>query len=303
MRPRGGPVWLAPFSNVIPLLIVLAEWLAASASGALPKSVLPALSDVAKALAELVGSGEIFPRTLASLARAGIGLGTAVVAGISLGIAMARLRVVRLAFEPLLLLIYPVPKPALIPLFMIWLGIGAFSKIAVIALGCLLPIVTAAYNGASSVDEALLWSARARGVSERRLLWRVILPATLPRIATGVRTALAISIIVLVSSEFISSQEGLGYLISSYGGVGADDSMLAVVIYLAAIGYALDRLYLAGCPWACCCSPGSSSPASAGSTLLCSRQCRKSCGAGSRSSTTARCSRPCATRCGGPSPA
>ena len=92
----------------------------------------------------------------------------------------------------------------------------------------------------------LLWSARARGVSERRLLWRVVLPATLPQIAAGVRTALAISIIILVSSEFLSSQEGLGYLISSYGGVGADDAMLAVVIYLAAIGYALDRVYLAG---------------------------------------------------------
>jgi len=237
--------WLGPLASVAPLLIVLAAWQLASAAGALPKAVLPALTDVAKALAALIGSGEIFPHTLASLARAGTGLAVAVVVGIALGIAMARMRVVRLAFEPFLLLIYPVPKPALIPLFMIWLGIGDFSKIAVIALGCLLPVVTAAFNGARSVDEVLLWSARARGVSERRLLWRVVLPATLPQIATGVRTALAISIIILVSSEFLSSQEGLGYLISSYGGVGADDSMLAVVIYLAAIGYALDRLYLA----------------------------------------------------------
>ena len=128
---------------------------------------------------------------------------------------------------------------------MIWLGIGDFSKIAVIALGCLLPVVTATFNAARSVDPILLWSARARGTSERRLLWRVVLPAILPQVATGVRTAIAISVIVLVSSEFISSESGLGYLIASYGGVGADDAMLAVVVYLATIGYALDRLYMA----------------------------------------------------------
>ena len=246
MRPSGRRAWFRPIVDVVPLLIVLAAWQAASASGALPKSILPALTDVIKALVGLIASGEIFPHTRASLARAGTGLAFAVVFGVALGITMARVRVVRLAFEPILLLIYPVPKPALIPLFMIWLGIGDFSKIAVIALGCLLPVVTAAYSGARDVDEFWLWSARARGVSERRLLWRVVLPAALPQIATGVRTALAISIIVLVSSEFLSSQEGLGYLISTYGGVGADDAMLAVVIYLAAIGYGLDRLYLAG---------------------------------------------------------
>lgn len=158
---------------------------------------------------------------------------------------MARIRAVQLAVEPILLLVYPVPKPALIPLFMIWLGIGDFSKVAVIALGCLLPVVTATFNAARSVDPVLLWSARARGTSERRLLWRVVLPSIVPQIAAGVRTAIAVSLIVLVSSEFISSQSGLGYLISTYGGVGADDAMLAIVLYLAAIGYLLDRLYMA----------------------------------------------------------
>jgi ABC-type nitrate/sulfonate/bicarbonate transport system permease component len=92
----------------------------------------------------------------------------------------------------------------------------------------------------------LLWSARARGTSPRSLLWRVVLPAALPQIAAGVRTAIAIAIIVLVSSEFISAETGLGYLIFSYGGVGADDAMLAVVIWLAVLGYLLDRGYVAG---------------------------------------------------------
>jgi ABC-type nitrate/sulfonate/bicarbonate transport system permease component len=232
-------------SRLMPLALVLAAWQAASASGLLPRRVLPPFAEVATMLGEMIGSGEILPHTAASLARAGLGFLIAVAGGITVGLLMARIRFVERAVEPILLLIYPVPKPALIPLFMIWLGIGDFSKVAVIALACLVPVVVATFNGARSVDEMLLWSARARGTSERRLLWRVVLPAALPQIAAGVRTAIAVAIIVLVSSEFISAESGLGYLIFSYGGVGADDAMLAVVIYLAALGYLLDRLYVA----------------------------------------------------------
>jgi NitT/TauT family transport system permease protein len=231
---------------MLPLLLVAGLWQAASMSGLLPNAVLPSFSAVVTALVSLVTSGEIFPHTEASLVRAGAGLLIAVVCGIALGLLMARIRAVQRAVEPLLLLIYPVPKPALIPLFMVWLGIGDVSKITVIALSCLVPVVIAAFNGARDVDDVLLWSARARGTPEHRLLWRVILPAALPQIATGVRTAIAIAFIVMVSSEFISAEHGLGYLIFSYGGVGADDAMLAVVLYLTAIGFVVDRAYVAG---------------------------------------------------------
>ena len=232
--------------RLVPLLLLVGLWQAASSAGLLPRSVLPAFWDVAASLGAMIGSGEIFAHTAASLARAAAGFAIAVVTGMLLGLVMARVRAVQRAVEPILLLIYPVPKPALIPLFMIWLGIGDVSKVTVIALACLLPVVVATYNGARSVDDMLLWSARARGTSPRDLLWRVILPAALPQIAAGVRTAIAIAIIVLVSSEFISAETGLGYLIFSYGGVGADDAMLAVVIWLAVLGYLLDRGYVAG---------------------------------------------------------
>ena len=247
----GSPVSsprLARFSGLLrllPLLIVFAVWQLASTVGALPKWLMPSFFAVIASLTDLVKSGEIVPHTIASLGRAGAGFAIAVVTGILIGVLMARIRAVQLAMEPILMLIYPVPKPALIPLFMVWLGIGNFSKIAVIALACLVPIVIATFNGARSVDPMLLWSARARGTSERRLLWRVVIPSALPQIAAGVRTAIAIAVIVLVSSEFISSESGLGYLIFSYGGVGAEDAMLAVVLYLAVLGYLLDRLYVA----------------------------------------------------------
>jgi NitT/TauT family transport system permease protein len=232
--------------KIVPLLLVVAAWQAASSSGVLPQSVLPSFANVATSLVAMLRSGEIAQHTAASFARAGGGFLAAVAVGVTLGLVMARIEAVQRAVEPILLLIYPVPKPAIIPLFMVWLGIGDFSKIAVIALACMLPIVTATFNGARSVDPMLVWSAQARGTSQRRLLWRVVLPAALPQIAAGVRTAIALAIIVLVSAEFISSEAGLGYLIFSYGGAGADDAMLAVVIYLAALGFLLDRCYLAG---------------------------------------------------------
>jgi NitT/TauT family transport system permease protein len=230
--------------GLVPLVAFFAIWQAASMEKILPESLMPSFGAVILAFIELVKSGELVSNTLASLGRATGGLAIAILCGVPLGILMARRRLVELAFEPLLLAVYPVPKPAIIPLFMIWLGIGNVSKVTVIALGCMLPIVIATFNGARCVDSMLLWSARARGASERSLLWRVILPATLPQIATGIRTAIAVAIIVLVSSEFMASESGLGYLIFSYGGAGADDAMLAVVLYLAILGFLLDRLFL-----------------------------------------------------------
>jgi NitT/TauT family transport system permease protein len=228
-----------------PLLLVVALWQGASMSGLLPAAVFPSFFAVALAFLSLIKSGEIFSHTAASLLRAGTGLLIGIVCGTAVGLAMARVRAVQRAVEPILLSIYPVPKPALIPLFMVWLGIGDRSKITVIALSCLVPVMISAFNGARSVDEIFLWSARARGSSEHRLWWRVVLPAALPQIATGARAAIAISLIVMVSSEFISAEHGLGYLIFTYGGVGADEAMLAVVLYLAVIGFLIDRIYLA----------------------------------------------------------
>ena len=232
--------------KIMPLLLLAVLWQTASMSGLLPAAVLPPFSSVVAALVSLVTSGEIFPHTAASFLRAGAGFLLAVIFGTALGLAMARVRAIQRSIEPILLSIYPVPKPALIPLFMVWLGIGDVSKIAVITLSCLVPVVISSFNGARAVDDILLWSARARGTPEYRLVWRVVLPAALPQIGTGVRTAIAIALIVMVSSEFISAEHGLGYLIFSYGGVGADDAMLAVVLYLTAIGFLIDQTYVAG---------------------------------------------------------
>jgi len=162
-----------------------------------------------------------------------------------LGIAMATWRPLDLMAGPLVELFYPMPKSALIPVTVLWLGFGDGSKILLIFLGCMLPVTLGAYNGARGADRLLLWSARSMGASRLRTLWDVVLPSALPELANGVRTALALSFILLVSSELIAARKGLGFLIGSLGADGSYDAMFAVVLTVASLGFIADRAYMA----------------------------------------------------------
>jgi ABC-type nitrate/sulfonate/bicarbonate transport system permease component len=125
----------------------------------------------------------------------------------------------------------------------IWLGFGDGSKILLIFLGCMLPVTLGAFNGARSSDRTLIWSARSMGASRLRMLWDVVVPSAMPELLNGVRTALALSFILLVSSELIVARKGLGYLIGYFGADGTYEAMFAVVLTVAFLGFAADRLY------------------------------------------------------------
>src|SRR5205823_11362625 len=99
---------------------------------------------------------------------------------------------------------------ALIPVTVLWLGFGDGSKILLIFLGCMLPVTIGAFNGARGSDQALVWSARSMGANRMRMLWDVVVPSALPELLNGIRTAVALSFILLVSSELIAAQQGLG---------------------------------------------------------------------------------------------
>jgi len=126
----------------------------------------------------------------------------------------------------------------------IWLGFGDGSKILLIFLGCMLPVTLGAYNGARGSEQALVWSARSMGANRLRVMWDVVLPSALPELLNGIRTALALSFILLVSSELIVAQKGFGYLIGFLGANGNYDAMYAVVVTVAFLGFAADRGYL-----------------------------------------------------------
>jgi NitT/TauT family transport system permease protein len=227
----------------LPLVILAIAWEAVARLGLVSSLALPPLSKVAAAWIDLVTDGELIGNGLASLYRAGLGLVLAILIGTALGIAMAAWRALDLLAGPLVELFYPMPKSALIPVTVLWLGFGDGSKILLIFLGCMLPVTLGAFNGARGADRVLIWSARSMGAGRLRVLRDVVLPSALPELLNGIRTALALAFILLVSSELIVAQQGLGYLIGFLGASGAYEGMFAVVLTVAMLGFLADRAF------------------------------------------------------------
>src|SRR4249919_737295 len=227
-----------------PLLLLALAWEVGARTGLVSTLALPPLSTVVTAWIELLKDGELVTNGAASLWRAGAGLFLSIVVGAALGIFMAWWRPANALLSPLVEMFYPMPKSALIPVTVIWLGFGDGSKILLIFLGCMLPVTIGAFNGARGSDRVLVWSARSMGASRLRMLWDVVVPSAMPELLNGVRTALALSFILLVSSELIVAQKGFGYLIGFLGASGSYEGMYAVVLTVASLGFAADRGYL-----------------------------------------------------------
>jgi NitT/TauT family transport system permease protein len=232
------------FLRYSPLLLLAIAWELAARLHLVSSDALPPLTDVIAAWIEMIKDGELVSNGGASLYRAGAGLGLAVVVGATLGIVMAWWKPVNVLLAPIVEIFYPLPKSALIPVTVIWLGFGDGSKILLIFLGCMLPVTIGAFNGARSSEQVLVWSARSMGASRLRMLWDVVMPSAMPELLNGTRTALALSFILLVSAELIAARQGFGYLIGFLGANGSYDAMYAVVLTVAFLGFAADRVYL-----------------------------------------------------------
>src|SRR5450631_3067865 len=228
----------------LPLLLLAVAWELAARLELVSTSALPPLSEVVIAWIDMIKTGELVSNGLASLYRAGAGLALSIAIGATLGIAMAWSKPVNVLGAPIVEIFYPLPKSALIPVTVIWLGFGAGSKILLIFLGCMLPVTLGAFNGARSSEQVLVWSARSMGAHKLRMLWDVVVPSAMPELLNGIRTALALSFILLVSSELIVAQKGFGFLIGGFGANGTYDAMYAVVLTVAFLGFAADRAYL-----------------------------------------------------------
>ena len=231
-------------TRYLPLVLLAVVWELAARLELVSSTALPPLSDVIRAWIDLLKDGDLVSNGLSSLYRAFAGLALAIVVGATLGIVMAWWKAANTLLAPLVEVFYPLTKSALIPVTVIWLGYGDGSKILLIFLGCMLPVTIGAFNGARSSEKALVWSARSMGASRLRMLWDVVVPSAMPEMLNGVRTALALSFILLVASELIVAQKGFGYLIGSLGANGSYDAMYAVVLTVAFLGFAADRVYL-----------------------------------------------------------
>src|SRR5262249_25674185 len=171
----------------LPLLLL--AWEVGARTGLVSTLALPPLSTVVATWIDLLKDGELVTNGAASLWRSGAGLTLAIVVGAALGIFMAWWRPVNVLLSPLVEMFYPMPKSALIPVTVLWLGFGNGSKILLIFLGCMLPVTVGAFNGARSSEQALVWSARSMGANRLRMLWDVVVPSAMPELLNGIRTA------------------------------------------------------------------------------------------------------------------
>ncbi len=228
-------------SAAAPIVVLLAGWELLTRTGVISTRVLPTFSSVCAAGADLIASGTLLHHLIVSLYRALGGLGLSILSGVVLGFGMATSRPTENFFDPIVSLLYPLPKTALVPLTMVWLGMTDRAAILVVFLAGLLPIVINTYHGVRSVDRVLIWSARSLGTPERGLFTRVVIPASMPYIFNGIRIALPISFIVVISVELVASRVGIGTLINGYGGLGIYDYMFATILIFVAVAFIADR--------------------------------------------------------------
>ena len=232
----------ALLSRLLPFALFLAAWQALATSGLIAANFLPSVRAVAGALIDLGASPSFYADLGITLWRSLGGLMLGAVIGIPLGAGMAVSRGVDGLFGPLVKATYSLPKTALIPLLLLWLGVGSATSMVAVMFSTLLPFVVYTYHGIAGVPQILVWSARAMGTAQRRLLWKVLLPASLQAILTGLRIALGFSFVIAIAAEMIAANTGVGKLMFIYGESGSYDYMFAAVTAIVALAYGADRV-------------------------------------------------------------
>ncbi|HWK23089.1 MAG TPA: ABC transporter permease [Ureibacillus sp.] len=202
------------FKQSIILILFLVLWQIAPAIGLADPAFLPPFSEVAVAWWHLLISGELWAHFQASILRSIAGFGLALVIGIPLGLLIGWYPLARDLFTPILELFRNTAALALLPVFILILGIGEVSKISIILFACTWPILLNTITAVKNVDPLLIKSARSMNISSFKLFYKVILPASVPTIFTGVRMAGTGAILVLIAAEMVGAKEGLGYYIT-----------------------------------------------------------------------------------------
>jgi ABC-type nitrate/sulfonate/bicarbonate transport system permease component len=222
------------------LIAVLLLWQLAALRG-LPDYLLSP-AEIARHFAAALGSAELYENIGASLGRSlpGFAIGSAF--GAALGLAAGVWRWFDRMLSPAVFLTYPVPKIVMLPIFMIWFGIGDLSKILIIALACFYPVFINAYYGVRQTRTILVWSALGMGATQAQIFRRVVLPSASPMIFASLRVSLALSFIVMFAAEMINARSGLGHMIRIAENSLRFDLMYVSLVAIAILGYTGDRL-------------------------------------------------------------
>ncbi|MBL8699554.1 MAG: ABC transporter permease [Alphaproteobacteria bacterium] len=235
---RGGGFAPERRRGVAPaaFVVLLVAWEAAARLGWISPIFLPRPSAIAAALVELIRSGALWGHLGDSIARIAGGwvLGTA--AGFLAGLAIGLLAIPRSVGIPFVSALFPIPKIALLPLMILWFGIGESSKIATIALGVFFPTVIAVYAGVDGVPRNLIRMAQSFGVPPRDIVLKIVLPGAWPAILSGFRITASIGLILVVSAEMIGAQRGIGQFVLQAGNLMIPEDLLAGIVVLSLLG-------------------------------------------------------------------
>jgi ABC-type nitrate/sulfonate/bicarbonate transport system permease component len=223
-----------------PLILLAALWEIVARMGWVRPVFLPPLTVVIAQFVPLAKQGELIGPLAISLYRTAAGLAVAITVGVVVGFLMARIRAVRWLLDPLIGFSFPSPKVAFLPVFILWFGIDHLSKIALVAFTCVFPFIVAAYAGATTVPTNQLWAARAMGTGSAGLLWRVIFPASLPSLMSGVRVGVPYALVSTFSAEMIAGGGGLGGEMVLAQRYFETPTVFVYLLIMLAAGYLID---------------------------------------------------------------
>jgi ABC-type nitrate/sulfonate/bicarbonate transport system permease component len=229
--------------GVLVPLAILVGWELCGQFGLLPRYIV-APSQIVATWWEMLWSGELLGHVGSSMFRQSLGLLFGASCGTIIGVLAGMFGPIGRFYEPLVSLIYPVPKVAILPLIFAWFGLGDLSKIVVMTISIFFPTYIAAYHGAKSVNRIHIWTAQNVGASKARLIRQVVIPSALPDIFNGLRIGLALSFVLMVTTELVVSTKGLGYVIARAEENLRFDRMYAAILTIAILGFCADRLLL-----------------------------------------------------------
>jgi NitT/TauT family transport system permease protein len=222
---------------VFSALIAFAEW--GTRSGWITSLTLPRPSDVLQTFIELYESGLLFKHLAPSLTRFLVGAALGASVGMSVGILIGLFSYMRSGLVPVVAALFPIPKIALLPLFVIWFGIDEGSKYALIAFGTFTPTVVATYGAVDNVDRTLIRMGQSFGLSWFSIVRKIVIPGAMPGILSGLRISLAIAIILLVAAEMLGAEYGIGAYILEAGSLYDLERLFAGVMILSVLGVLL----------------------------------------------------------------
>jgi ABC-type nitrate/sulfonate/bicarbonate transport system permease component len=233
--------WLAlsGFARIFSVLLLAVAWEVLARSGTLTHFQLPALSEVIERIWSDAVSGDLWINTALTLYRALAAFLISAVFGILIGMAMSRSKLANWFFDPIISVGFPMPKIAFLPVVILWLGVYDVSKIAIIVVDAIFPVIAATLIAIQGVERELIWSARNMGANNRELLTQIVLPAALPQIMTGLQVALPLSLIVAVVAEMLMGGYGLGGAMMVASRFANSTGVFAGIVEIAIVGYCL----------------------------------------------------------------